>query len=127
MDNEKALNYIKSAWGLAIACSLITLLGITISVLGNNNFLGLSLYGLIDVVLLLGLGFGVYKKSRVCAVILFIYFTLGKLYMLSSGMSNIGGLIISIAFGTCYFQGIRGTIHYHKNKKIEINEDLHKF
>jgi len=127
MDNEKALKYIKSAWGLAIVCSLITLLGIIISVLGNNNFLGSSLYDLIDVVFLLGIAFGVYKKSRVCAVILFIYFALSKIYMLSSGMSNIGGLMVSIAFGTCFFQGIRGTIHYHKNKKIEIDEGLHKF
>ncbi len=127
MDNEKALKYIKSAWTTAIACSLITLLGIIISILANSDFLGLDLYSLVDVVLLLGLAFGVYKKSRVCAVILFTYFILDKLYMLSSGAINSGSIIVSIAFGTWFFQGIIGTIHYHKNKKIEINEDLHKF
>lgn len=127
MDNEKALKYIKSAWMTAIACSLITLLGVIISILANSNFLGLSLDALVDVVLLLGLAFGVYKKSRVCAVILFIYFVLGKIYMLSSGAINRGAIMMSIAFGIWFFQGIIGTIHYHKNKKIEVNEDSHKF
>ncbi len=73
MDNEKALKYIKTAWVLAIVSSLLTLLVVIISVLGNNNFLGLSLYSLLDVVFVLGLAFGVYKKSRVCAVMLFIF------------------------------------------------------
>lgn len=127
MDNEKALKYIKTAWVLAIVSSLLTLLVIIISVLGNNNFLGLSLYSLLDVVFVLGLAFGVYKKSRVCAVMLFIFFVLGQLNILISGMGSIGSFIMSVAFATGYFQGIRGTIHYHKNKKIEINEDLHKF
>ncbi|HAG44929.1 MAG TPA: hypothetical protein DCL31_18380 [Clostridium sp.] len=127
MDNEKALKYIKTAWVLAIVSSLLTLLVVIISVLGNNNFLGLSLYSLLDVVFVLGLAFGVYKKSRVCAVMLFIFFVLGQLNILISGMGSIGSFIMSVAFATGYFQGIRGTIHYHKNKKIEINEDLHKF
>jgi hypothetical protein len=127
MDNEKALKCIKSAWTTAIACSLITLLAIIISVLGNNDFLGLNLYSLINVVLGLGLAFGVYKKSRVCAVILFIFYVVGQLEILISGMGSIGSFIMSVAFATGYFQGIRGTIHYHKNKKIEINEDSQKF
>ncbi|WP_291584007.1 hypothetical protein [Clostridium sp. UBA6640] len=127
MNNEKALKYIKSAWMTAIACSVITLLGMLLSILANSDFLGLDLYSLVDVALLLGLAFGVYKKSRVCAVILFIYFILDKLYMLSSGVVNRGAIMMSIAFGTWFFQGIIGTIHYHKNKKMEINGDSQKF
>lgn len=128
MDNEKALKCIKSAWRSAIALSLIKLISVivltTISDFGSSE---LILYALIFMILDLGLAFGVYKKSRICAVILFVCFTLSQLYMLSNGMSSIVGFIISVAFATCFFQGIRGTIHYHKNKKIEINEDLHKF
>ncbi|WP_291584006.1 hypothetical protein [Clostridium sp. UBA6640] len=126
MDIHKILKYIYNAWTAAIACSLITLGGIIISVLGNSD-LGLSLYSLVDVVLLLGLGFGVYKKSRVCAVILFVCFTLNQLYTLSSGMSNGGGIILSLALGRWFFQGIVGTIDYHKIKKIEIYKNFDKF
>ncbi len=127
MDNEKTLKYIKNAWTTAIACSLITLLGVIISILGNSDFLGLNLYRLVDVVLLLGLAFGVYKKSRVCAVILFVCFTLNQLYLVSSGMSNGGGIIVGIAFGRWFFQGIIGTIDYHKIKKIGIYKNFDKF
>lgn len=127
MDNEKALKYIKTAVGLAVICSLITLLGIIISVCGDSDFLGLSLYGLVDVVFLLGLAFGVYKKSRVCAVILFIYFILSKIYMLNNYEFNLMAYITAIIFAIGFFQGMRGTIYYHKNKKIEIDEDFHKF
>ncbi|WP_027624797.1 hypothetical protein [Clostridium lundense] len=128
MDNEKALKCIKSAWRLAIACSLIKLIAIiAITRISNFGFLELILYTLIFIILDLGLAFGVYKKSRICAVILFVYFTLSQLHMLSNGMNNIVGLILSLAFATCFFQGIRGTIYYHKNKKIEIDEDFHKF
>lgn len=125
MNNEKALKCIKSAWRLAIACSLIALISI-ILMLSNFGFSELILYALVYIILELGLAFGVYKKSRVCAVILFICFVLSNIYMLSNGVNNLVGLIISVAFATCYFQGIRGTIYYHKNKKIEIDEDLHK-
>ncbi|ARC83431.1 putative membrane protein [Clostridium argentinense CDC 2741] len=128
MDNEKALKCIKSAWRSAIALSLIKLISvIVLTKISNFGSSELILYALILIILDLGLAFGVYKKSRVCAVILFVCFTLSQLYMLSNGMSSIVGFIISVAFATCFFQGIRGTIHYHKNKKVEINEDSHKF
>jgi len=128
MDNEKALKCIKSAWRSAIALSLIKLISvIVLTKISNFGSSELIVYALILIILDLGLAFGVYKKSRICAVILFVCFTLNQLYMLSNGMSNIVGFIISVAFATCFFQGIRGTIHYHKNKKIEIDEGLHKF
>lgn len=125
MDNEKALKCIRSAWRLAIVCSLIALIAIILMV-SNFGFSELILYALIYIILELGLAFGVYKKSRICAVILFICFILSNICMLSNSRINIVGLIISVAFATCYFQGIRGTIYYHKNKKIEIDEALHK-
>ncbi|WP_291584004.1 hypothetical protein [Clostridium sp. UBA6640] len=129
MDNEKALKCIKSAWRSAIALSLIKLISvIVLTKISNFGSSELILYALILIILDLGLAFGVYKKSRVCAVMLFIFFLVCQLNtLIISGMGSIGSFIISVAFATCFFQGIRGTIHYHKNKKIEINEDSHKF
>ncbi|MBB6624515.1 hypothetical protein H7E67_13830 [Clostridium gasigenes] len=132
MDNQKALKAIRNAWELAIVSILMTLIAIMVSVFGKNNFLGLDLYGLVDVVLVMGLAFGIYKKSRVCAVILFIYFIVGRIDMMISYGGKPASNAASIFFAFGYFQGIRGTIHYHKNKKkekqknreIENNEEI---
>lgn len=127
MDNEKALKHIRNAYVLAILSGVITLLLIISSILKVWNS-GLDVSELVDVVLIFGLAFGISKKSRICAIILFIYYILNKIFMILS--VNYGSLAIMVIFIIGYFKGIRGTIHYHKNLKLEkmnnetLNENL---
>ncbi|WP_271814580.1 hypothetical protein [Clostridium beijerinckii] len=126
MDTECALMHIKKAYILAIASGIIGILLTILSVLGIWN-LGLDLYELLEVIIIFGLAFGISKKSRVCAIILFFYYIINKIIILFSNGSLVG-LAIMIFFTIEYFQGIRGTIHYHKNLKLERinNENLSK-
>ncbi len=125
MDNEKALKHIRNTYSLAILSGVITLILTILSTLGIWD-LGLDLFELMEVVLVFGLAFGISKKSRVCAIILFTYYIINKAIIIFSNerIGGLGGLVIMFIFIIGYFQGIRGTIHYHKNLKLEeINNE----
>tara|TARA_B100000886_G_C20376314_1_gene471904 strand:+ start:143 stop:517 length:375 start_codon:yes stop_codon:yes gene_type:complete len=78
---------------------------------------------LYDVIIILLLAFGIYKKSRVCAIAMFIYFILGKIFQFqeyaSYGIDTPPSTyLVAVVFIYFYFQAVRGTIAFHKiNKK----------
>ena len=74
-----------------------------------------NLWALIDVGLIYGLAFGIYKKSRTCATIMFIYFLLSKIWIISQ-TGKPSGIIISILFLVLYFQAMTATFQYHNWK-----------
>jgi hypothetical protein len=68
----KANKQIKNAWIAGTISGIVTLIVTFI----------LQIRGmLIDVLLIFGLTWGIYKKSRICAVIMFIYFILSKILL----------------------------------------------
>ena len=78
---------------------------------------------LYDVIIILLLAFGIYKKSRVCAIAMLIYFILGKIFQFkeyaSYGIDTPPSTyLVAVVFIYFYFQAVRGTIAFHKiNKK----------
>src|SRR3546814_16318433 len=46
--------------------------------MSGTEMLGFSAWELFDVALILGLAFGIYKKSRTCAVLMLAYFIVAK-------------------------------------------------
>jgi serine/threonine-protein kinase len=74
---------------------------------------GFDAWSLLDVALIFGLSFGIYKKSRVCAVLMLAYFIVSKIVlMLEAGKPS--GLLVALIFAYFYVQGIRGTVAFHK-------------
>jgi hypothetical protein len=111
-DIARANKRIKQAWIVGVIGGVITLIATLLSVAGVD-ILDVNIYVLIDVVLVFGLAYGIYRKSRVCAVIMFVYFVGTKILMLvESGRPS--GLVMAALFGYWFFQGIRGTFAYHK-------------
>ena len=123
MDMGKAKSAIKNAW---IAGAISGVLTMIFSLIGA---FGYDLWSLIDAFLILGLSFGIYKKNRACAVILFVYWIGSKiLQIVELGVqgqvgSSIGTLPIAIIFGYYFFQGIRGTFAYRRIVKEETKEE----
>jgi len=74
--------------------------------------LDVDLWYLLDAVAIFALTFGTYKKNRVCAVLMFVYFVAGKLLMWAES-GNVSGLGMAALFGYFFFQGILGTFAYH--------------
>ena len=85
---EDVLKKIRNAWVAAIVSAGITLL-ITLIAMSGTELMGFSAWQLTDVALILGLALGIYKKSRTCAVIMFVYFIASKIILMAeSGAPN---------------------------------------
>ena len=108
------MKHIKYAWVAGVISGSMTLLLIVVAASGSTLVaeLGVDWWSLIDVVAILGLSLGIYKKSRVCALLMFIYFV-GSKIILWATMGNVRGVPLAILFGYFFFQGIRGTFAYH--------------
>jgi hypothetical protein len=71
-----------------------------------------SAWNLLDVAVIAGLTFGIYRKSRACAIIMLVYF-IGSKLLLWSETKSVSGLPMALIFGWFFFQGIRGTFTWH--------------
>ncbi len=104
---------IKGGWIAAIISGLITL---AIVFFAKDSFgFQIDYYIFIEIALVFGLAFGIYKKSRTCATIMFIYFLASKILIISQ-TGKFNGIIISILFLVLYFQAMTATFQYHSWK-----------
>lgn len=104
----------KSAFGAAMVSAALTAI-LAILPLFGKAYLGFNLGNLSDVFLILALGYGVKKRSRVCAVLLLVYFVAGKLLLIAETSGNGGTNIVSgVIWGLFYVNGVRGAFAYHK-------------
>jgi hypothetical protein len=112
---EDVLKKIKQAWVAGIISSAVTLVA-TLVAMSGVKVLSYGAWELIDVALLLGLTYGIYRNSRVCAVLMLVYFLAAKLIMLRNGGQS-GGLVLGIVFLYYYARGVMGTFAYHKHMR----------
>ncbi|MGH8025172.1 MAG: hypothetical protein ACREO0_00450 [Pseudoxanthomonas sp.] len=111
---DDILKKIKHGWVAALFSAGITLL-VTLIAMSGTDILGFSAWELIDVALILGLAFGIYKKSRTCAVFMLVYFIISKIVLMAeSGQPT--GIPMALVFGYFFWQGVSGTFAYHKFK-----------
>ncbi len=115
---------IKGAWTAGLVCMGITVLfiglGMFISELGNI----VDAWALIDVAILGALTYGVYRRSRASAVLLFLFYLVEKIFMWSqSGKPN--GIVLALVFFYLFGRGIQGTFEYHSWKKEMQAGDPH--
>jgi hypothetical protein len=64
-----------------------------------------------------GLTFGIFKKNRVCMVVMFVYYLIGKVIQFSIVTPRISRLILPVLLTYGYFDGIRGTFDYQSIMK----------
>jgi len=105
---------IKSAWVAACISGVVTLV-MTLIAMAGVDFLDFDAWNLVDVALIVGLAFGIYKRSRVCAVTMLVYFVASKILIMVQ-TEKPTGLVLGLIFGYFFWQGIRGTFAYHKLK-----------
>jgi len=118
MNIEKANEAIKNAWLAGVFMGVIT------SVCALGRFLGLNLWSLIDAFIAFSLSFGIYKKSRICSILLFSYFIFSRIMFSIDFKPQITGMNVLwiLFFGYFLFQGIRGTFVYHKLNRAKTNK-----
>ncbi len=112
---DQILKRIKNAWITGIISGTITLI-FTLIAMNGNQLMGFSVWNLTDVVLIFGLTFGIYKKSRTCALAMLAYFLLSKIIIIvQTGSFN--GSLLAIVFIYYYVYGVIGTFAYHRHLK----------
>jgi hypothetical protein len=118
--------HIKNAW---IAGSISASVTFIVSMIGAYNEsvrlkYGFDTWSLLDVALIAGLTYGIYKKNRFCALGMLIYFIISKFIMAAESGRFAGG-VISILFAYFFFQGTRAAFQIHKHR-IESGEIVKK-
>ena len=135
--NNKANVFIKITW----IAGLIWIIISTIISLGSFFFFAFFhifsvffypfiLGAVINFLIVSGLVIGIYKKSRVCSILLFVHAVLHLIpsvviliwkiidgwhhFWVSQIYGNIISLIIFLVFSVIFFLGIRGTFSHHK-------------
>jgi len=116
MQTRKALESIAHAFHTSLIQAGLTLIVVIICTLGLIKCASYSLMNLLDVVLILGLGFGTKRKSRVCATLLFVYQVCNLILSCTSERGVAIG-IVALMFAYGYFRGMMGTFVYHRRKR----------
>jgi hypothetical protein len=112
---KEAEAQIKFAWQAGIVSGTLTLIFVLLSLAGYD-FTGLiDASALIDVCLMFGLSFGIYKKSRIAAVLMLVYFAFNQAWIVIV-LKRFPG-IISWIFLILFLRGVQGTFTYRKLSK----------
>ncbi len=90
----EVLKKIKNAWIAGIVSGCVTL-AVTLLAISGNHVLGYSAWELLDVGLIFGLTFGIYRKSRTCASSMRVYFAISKVLLMLDGAKPTG-IVMSV-------------------------------
>ena len=101
------LKKIKGAWVAAVISGSVTAV---FSLVGG---MGLDSWSLLDAAFIFGLAYGIYRKSRACAVLMLVYFIVSKV-ILTLETGKAGGLLVGLIFLYYYARGVVGTFAYRK-------------
>lgn len=110
---EEVSKRIRNAVGAGVISGIITLLVCLAAIVTGHAIMGLDAWSLLDVAMILGLTFGLYKKSRVCAVLMLLYYAGNKIFQVLV-LHNYGGIIWGVIFCYLYAMGVAGTFEYHR-------------
>jgi hypothetical protein len=111
---DAVMKKIRNCWVAGLISVGLTFV-FTLLALSGVDVLGLDAWAFVDIAIMLGLAFGVYKKSRVCAVLLLAFFLLNKAIMWSEAGSP-KGWPLTLVFLWFFAQGIVGTVQFHRAK-----------
>ena len=107
---------IRNAWIAGCISGGMTLL-LALLAISGKSILFFSAWELIDVALVFGLVFGIYRKSRTCAVLMLLYFISAKIFIISQ-TGKPSGIPLALVFIYFYWQGVSGTFAYHRLKGL---------
>lgn len=112
---DEVLRHIRHAWIAGLVAAAMTLLFILLAPTGTH----VGRYGslqLVDVVFILLMAYGTRRKSRVCAVLMFVYFLASKILAIKHG-GSLNAVLYGLAFLYYFGQGAMATFDYHRIRK----------
>lgn len=110
---------IRNGWIAAVISAIMTFIVMLIALNKQIYSEFIDIWTTVDIVLILLLAFGIYKKSRTATTIMFLYFLLSKIWFIAE-TGRFNGVLISILFLYFYFNAMTASFAYHKLLR-EIN------
>jgi hypothetical protein len=108
IDEKFTRIFITSGWVAGVVAGFFTTLCVMTGCFGLNR------YNIVDIALLFGLAYGVYRRSRTCAVLLLAYDVASQLMLLSRGRQPSAVALVSAGiFFTAYALAVIGTFVSH--------------
>ncbi|MGH7984954.1 MAG: hypothetical protein ACREQX_01510 [Candidatus Binataceae bacterium] len=122
MNRTTAQWLVACGWIAALISALVTIYIVR---------LGESPLALIEAVILLALGYGIYRKSRLCAIVALVYFIIEKLIWYRFLAANVPAhsavltqfWVPAIFFTVLYALGVAGTFYWHLADKTGAGPD----
>jgi hypothetical protein len=106
-----------------VACSWIAavIAGFFTTLCVMTGCFGLNKYYIVDIALLFGLAYGVYRRSRTCAVLLLAYDVASQAMLFSLGRRPSAVALVSAGiFFSAYALGVIGTFISHAHAKAAV-------
>jgi hypothetical protein len=104
-------------WFITVGWITAGLSGLLTAFLAYRRVADLSWINFIDAGILLALAIGIYRKSRICAILALAYYLINQVarVRLLHGARPMGGLILGVGiFVALYTLGIVGTFAWHR-------------
>lgn len=110
----EAKQHVRTGW---IAALLVTGISLAFSIAGmaGAKLLNFGAWTLLDVGLSLGLAYGIFRYSRVCAVVMLAYYGVSQITTVV--VSQQTPSLLAVVFFACFWRGIRGVFAYHRLNK----------
>lgn len=124
MNREEAIKATRSGAYAAFVSSALTVLfiGVALRTGASDGIYGLlnDPMNLLDVVLMVGLGIGLLRKSRAAAIGLIVYWLIGSVTIVSStGLATLAGFPLRLIFLYFFARGVQGAYAYHRIEKAD--------
>jgi len=102
-----------------VACGWIAaaIAGLTTLIFSLTSSFGLTHYNLVDAALLIGLAYGIYRRSRTCAVLALAYHILNRLMIFHARDVPPIAIVLTLMFAALYVLGIIGTFVHHARRR----------
>lgn len=124
---------IRAAWIAALLTGSMTA-AVTLGASLGTNGIDYVPWMWLDVVLIAGLGWGLYRRSRVAAALMLVYFAAAKVLAVRRDLQQLddptwtdalesldtciaGGWVVALAFTAVYSLGLYGTVVYQRQRK----------
>lgn len=122
MDRQVAVKAINTGAIAALVSASITLIIMLVAMgsRGANETLDYfnDIWILVDIAMILALAFFIWRKSRIAAVLMFVYFLVSKI-TISLENGKVSGIFLSVIFLWFFFQAVRGAFTWHNLEKAE--------
>ena len=112
MTLTQANKAIKDATIAGIITIIVTLM-LTLIYASGAGLAHIDLWNIIDLVVLSGLTYGIYRKSRLCAILMPVYYLSVKTVLWVNEGAFIG-VPLALIFTYFFWRGVQGTWAYHK-------------